>query len=281
MVQDEVIDLVMLNIAKKFKTAEKEGLKRRLKALALVDQATFQLCTVCNYVLDETILGHQLRQEIFNEIPKTELQQSVATIQNETSPHAPNYYNLLKDSYRSLRIYLPALLKTVKFEGVAASEEVLAAWKFLYELDFGRPRPNLQDAPLGIITKSAWRAVIFDNNKQLDRRYYTFCVLQKLISTLQRRDIFIAPSHRWQDQRTQLLQGNAWQKVRSQVSLALGKTTNGEIEVKKLAKHLDSLYRQVAKRFGENESVSLKRENDYERISLAKRVEQIPLNAYG
>lgn len=268
-VQDEVIDLVILNIAKKFNTAEKEGLKRRVKALALVDRATFQLCIVCSYVLDETILGHQLRQEIFNEIPKTELQQAVATIQNETSPHAPTYYNLLNDSYRSLRIYLPALLKTVKFEGVTASEDVLAAWNFLYELDFGQPRPNLQDAPLGTIAKSAWKAVVFDNNKQVDRRYYTFCVLQKLISTLQRRDIFIAPSHRWQDQRTQLLQGRAWQKVRSQVSLALGKTTNGEIEVQKLAKQLDSLYRQVAKRFGENASISIKRENDYERISLA------------
>lgn len=59
-------------------------------------------------------------------------------------------------------------------------------------------------------------------------------------------------------------------KVRSQVSLALGKTTNGEIEIQKLAKQLDSLYRQVAKRFGENASISIKRENDYERISLAK-----------
>ena len=266
--QDEVIDLVILNIASKFKTAEKEGLKTRLKALALVDRATLQLCTVCNYVLDDNILGHQLRQEIFGEIPKAELQQAVTSIQNETSPHAPTYYNLLNDSYRSLRICLPVLLKTLNFEGVAASEDVLAAWNFLYELDFSRPRPNLQDAPLEIISKSAWRAVIFDNDKQIDRRYYTFCVLQKLISTLQRRDVFIAPSHRWQDQRAQLLRGEAWQKVRNQVSLALGKTTNGEVEVKKLAKQLDSLYRQVAKRFGKNEAISIKREDDYEQISL-------------
>jgi TnpA family transposase len=50
----------------------------------------------------------------------------------------------------------------------------------------------------------------------------------------------------------------------------LGKTADGEKEVKKLAKRLDTLYRQVAKRLARNKAVSIKKEDDHERIHLAK-----------
>ena len=88
---------------------------------------------------------------------------------------------------------------------------------------------------------------------------------------MQRRDVFIAPSRRWQDQRTQLLSGDAWEKVRPQVCAALGKTTDGEKEVEKLAQQLDKLYRQVVKRFADNKAVSIKKEDDHERISLSRQ----------
>lgn len=270
LVQDELIDLFILNVSDKFKIAEKEGIKARLRTLAMVDLATIQLCTVCSLVLDDAILGNQLRNEIFDLIPKPELEKAVTTVQSEASPHAPTFYNLLSKSYRSLRIFLPLLLKTLNFESVEAGKEILNSWEFLHQLDFGRPRPNLQDAPVGIITQSAWRAVIFDQNKQIDRRYYTFCVVQKLIKTLQRRDVFIAPSQRWHDQRSQLLRDESWRQVKKQVSLALGRQTDGNAEIKRLSKQLDTLYRQVAKRFGENDAVSIKKVDDFERISLTK-----------
>ncbi|MBK7916658.1 MAG: Tn3 family transposase [Chloroflexi bacterium] len=38
----------------------------------------------------------------------------------------------------------------------------------------------------------------------------------------------------------------------------------------KLAKQLDQLYRQVAKRFGQNKLVSIKKEGEFERISLSR-----------
>ena len=146
----------------------------------------------------------------------------------------------------------------------------------------------MEAAPQEIVNGSAWRAVVYDQEKQIDRRYYTFCVLQSLIAALERRDIFIVPSHRWQDQRAQLLQGEAWKKARPQICTALGKTSDGEKEVKKLAKQLDTLYRQVAKRLTGNKSVSIKKEDDYERIHLTppkkvpagKRLERLKTSRY-
>ncbi|MCP4397479.1 MAG: hypothetical protein GY801_09310, partial [bacterium] len=255
-------------VAEKFRDAEKAGIKARLNTLAQVDIATLQLCIACQLILDEKLPGKEVRQAIFQEIPREELEKAVALVNQETSIHAPLYYNLLTDGYRSIRLFLPTLLKTIVFKGTDASDDILKAWQFLYRLDHTRPRPNMETAPQAVVNGSAWRAVVYDQEKQVDRRYYTFCVLQSLIAALERRDIFIVPSHRWQDLRTQLLQGEAWKKARPQICTALGKTADGEKEVKKLTKRLDSLYRQVAKRLANNKSISIKKEGDHERILL-------------
>jgi len=270
-IQDEVVDLMLLNVADKFKDAEKAGLKARIKALAQLDAATLQLSLACQFVLDDKLPVEQVRQAIFKEIPREELEKAVVLVNKETSKHAPHYYNLLTDVYRSVRLFLPSLLKTVAFQGANAGHDVLAAWQFLYRLDHGRPRPDVQDAPREVVDNASWRAVVYIQDELLDRRYYTFCVLHNLIAALERRDIFISPSRRWQDQRAQLLQGEAWQKARLQVCAALDKSTDGEKEVQKLGKQMDELYRQVAKRFAKNKAVSIKKEDDYERISLTKQ----------
>ena len=274
-IQDEVLDLLLLNVAEKFRDAEKAGLKARLNALAQVDTAALQLCAACQFVLDEKLPGKEVRRAIFKEIPRVELEKAVALVNQETSIHAPRYYNLLTDGYRSIRLFLPAFLKTIAFKGTNASDDILSAWQFLYQLDHARPRPDVQIAPQEVVSSSAWQAVVYYQEKQIDRRYYTFCVLQTLIAALERRDVFIIPSNRWQDQRAQLLQGEAWEKARPRICAALGKTADGEKEVKKLAKQLDTLYRQVARRLARNravsiKAVSIKKEDDHERIHLTR-----------
>lgn len=64
-IQDEVLDLLLLNVAEKFRTAEKTGLKARLNALAQVDAAALQLCAACQFVLDEKLPEKKVRQAIF------------------------------------------------------------------------------------------------------------------------------------------------------------------------------------------------------------------------
>ena len=46
---------------------------------------------------------------------------------------------------------------------------------------------------------------------------------------------------------------------------------DGKKEMKQLADQLDHLYRRVAKRFTENKAVTIKREGEYERISLRRQ----------
>ena len=228
-IQDEVLDLLLLNVAQKFNDAEKAGLKARLKALARVDAATLRSSAACQFVLNEKLPGPEVRQAIFKEIPREDQEKAVALVNQETSIHAPLYYNLLTDGHRSLCLFLPAHLQTITFRATNASDDILSAWQFLYQLDHVRPRPDLQTAPQEVVKNSAWRAVVYDQEKQVDKRYYTFRVLQMLIVALERRDVFISPSRRWQDQRAQLLQGDAWKKAHPQICAALGKTADGDL----------------------------------------------------
>ena len=51
----------------------------------------------------------------------------------------------------------------------------------------------------------------------------------------------------------------------------MDKTADGQKEVQKLAKQLDKRYREVAKGFAKNKAISIKKEADHERISLARQ----------
>lgn len=270
-IQDEVLDLLLLIVADKFKDAAKAGLKARLQLLAEVDTATLQLCAACQYILDDDLLESEIRQAIFEQVPREQLEKAVTLVGQEMSHHGPHYYDQLAHGYRSLRHFLPTLLQTVTFKSALDGADVLTAWQFLYRLDHEKPKPDLQDAPQEVVSGAVWRRVVFNSDKLIDQRYYTFCVLHQLLAALQRRDIYVTPSHRWQDQRQQLLHGEAWRKARPHVCTALGKSTDGVQEVAKLAKQLDELYRQVAKRFAQNKTASIKREGEFERISLRRQ----------
>jgi TnpA family transposase len=275
-IQDEILDLLIMIVAEKFRDAEKAGIKQRLQTMAEMDTAALQLCQACQFILDDNLLGEEIRQAVFKHIPREQLEKAVTLVGYETTRFAPHYYDQLVHGYRSVRLFLARLLATISFDSIANDDEALAAWRFLYRLDHEKPQPDLQKAPQEIVSSAAWRQVVFNQDELIDRRYYTFCVLQNLIAALQRRDIFITPSRRWQDQRQQLLHGEAWKKARPQVCAALGKSTDGRKEMAELGKQLDQLYRRVAKRLAKNKAVSIKKEEGHERISL-RRQKKVPV----
>jgi TnpA family transposase len=270
-VQDEILDLFVKIVAEKFKAAEKEGVEARLKVLARFDAAALSLREACLFLLNDDLPDTGLRQVIFSHIPRQQLAAAADVVGQESARHAPRYYNYLDSHYRSIRLFLLQFLPNLSFAGTLNGRSVLAAWHFLYRLDYEQPAPDLQEAPQEVVDSAAWRAVVLTEDKLIDRRYYTFCVLQQLVDALQRRDVFVSPSYKWQDQRLQLLHGEAWRKVRPQICAALGRTTDGEKEVREMAQQLDQQYRRVAKRFDQNKSVTIKKEGQYERIRLRRQ----------
>jgi len=140
-IQDEVLDLLLLIVADKFKDAAKAGLRARLQLLAEVDTATLQLCEACQFILDDELPESELRLAVFEQIPRENLEKAVILVGQEMSHHGPHYYNQLVHSYRTLRHFLPTLLQTVAFQSAVNGADVLSAWQFLYQLDHEKRYP--------------------------------------------------------------------------------------------------------------------------------------------
>jgi hypothetical protein len=89
----------------------------------------------------------------------------------------------------------------------------------------------MSEAPREVVNR-AWQKLVIHPDGALDRRFYTFCVLERLQDGLARRDIFVNPSERWCNPRAKLLHGAGWDSLRAQVcrTLDLAPTAKPELE---------------------------------------------------
>ena len=134
-------------------------------------------------LLDGSLSDSEVRQTIFERISPDELLEATSLIHKKATSRPPHYYDQLLKSYRSIRRFIPTLLKTISFQGTTSSQALLKAWEFLHRLDHKDPRPSMQEAPQDVI-HGVWASLVFDGDGRIDRRYYTFCVLQQLQESL-------------------------------------------------------------------------------------------------
>ena len=80
-------------------------------------------------------------------------------------------------------------------------------------------------------------------------------MLNKLQTSLKRRDVFVAPSWRYADPRAGLLDGAKWQAARLIICRTLGLSVKPEPMLVALTSELDLTYRAVAARLPDNKAV--------------------------
>src|SRR5260221_508076 len=124
-----------------------------------------------------------------------------------------------------------------------------------------------QDAPRGLLTRP-WRQLVERSDGSLDRKFYTFCVLERLHDGLHRRDVFLTRSERWADPRAKLLQGQAWEAARPSVCRALGRELSADREIEALSKQLDEAYRRTAAMRPSIEDLRITQINGKDRLAL-------------
>lgn len=264
--QDDAIDLLNQVITQCLSRAESKGEKERLRTLHDLDIAAIRLNEVGKIVLDPLFVDSDIRSIIFRRVGRKHLEEAVATIDALTRSE-DNYYDFLLGNYSTIRRFLPLLLDTVDFEGTKAAQPILKAIEFLQEIE-GQAKPDMKTAPKELLNK-AWKKLVIQPDGNLDRRFYTFCILEKLQDGLARRDIFVSPSERWGNPRAKLLQGPSWEAVRPQVCRTLNLSPTAEPALEKLAKQLDEAYRRVAADLPGNPDVEIERVKGKDRLSLA------------
>jgi TnpA family transposase len=264
--QDDALDLLEHLITQYLARAERKGKKERLCTLRDLDAAAYRLKEACQVILDPSSADSELRARVFARVPRIQLEQDVVTVTELTRPEDDNGYEQLLAYYSTLRRFLPMLLRTIQFEAAKTGQPVLKALQFLKELE-GQSRPDMSKAPTELLNR-AWQRLIVRPDGKLDRRFYTFCVLEKLKEGLTHRDLFVSPSERWGDPRAKLLQGSEWEAARAHVCRILDLSPCAEGELEALAAQLDEAYRRVAANLPRNADIRIERVNGKDRLSL-------------
>jgi TnpA family transposase len=252
---DDALDLLDALITELCTQAKRAGQRKRLRSLRDLDAAARQLGKVCELLLDETCESTELRKLAFTRVPKERLQQAIQTVDLLTRPPDDKFYEELTERHGRARRFLPTLLEMISFESTQAGQAMLKAWKFLASLE-GQRKPDMSKAPLEIVP-AAWKRLVVGNDKQVDRRAYTLCVLEQMQDALRRRDLYVAASERWGDPRAKLLQGAAWEALRPQVCRTLQRHADAGPELDKLSTLLDESYRRTAANLPTNTAVRI------------------------
>jgi hypothetical protein len=260
----ELLDLIMTDI---IHTAQSEGEKTRLRTLRDLDTAALQLWEAIQLLLDEQIADAAVRSHPFAQIPRQQLVDAGTQVATLARPPDDRYYPELVERYQRVRRFLPTLFTTIAFDGTQAGQPLLAAWRFLGDLEHQR-HPDMHDAPLARIP-SAWRRLVLPHRQAVaDRHAYTLCVLERLQDSLRRRDVFVRRSERWGDPRVKLLQGPQWEALRPQVCRALSRHESPEPELEALAHQLDTTYHRVAANCPTNAAVRVEQVEGRDTLTL-------------
>jgi hypothetical protein len=256
--QDDSLDLLDQLINECLTRAEKQGQKHRLHTLPEPDAAALRMREVCKVVLDPRCPDSSVRSWIFESISRSQLEADVDIVgELSRTEQDRKYHNQLIRRYSTVRRFLPALLRTIHFEAGAAGQPVLKALEFLKKIE-GKPKPDMDKATREILN-AAWRRVVVRPDRKIDRRFYTFCVLERLQDALSRRDVYVTASERWGDPRAKLHRGQAWEAARPDVCQMLDLSPKPEPVLAQLSKQLDEAYRRVAANLPRNPAFRVER----------------------
>src|SRR5260370_31712640 len=264
--RDDAVDLLQQLVGTKLLRAEHTGERERLRTLDDLDASALRLRETCLIVLDRSYTDSELRAAIFRRISREQLEKDVATIGALSREDHGNYYEHLGNHYGQVRRFLPRLLREIHFEGNRAGQSVLEALEFLKRLE-DSSQVAIQDAPREVLSRG-WRQLVEQPDGSLDRKFYTFCVLERLHDGLHRRDIFLTPSERSADPRAKLLQGRAWEAARPSVCRTLGRQLSADREIQALAPQLDEAYLHPAAILPCHPDVQIEQLNGKDRLSL-------------
>jgi TnpA family transposase len=250
---DDALDLLDILITEIFSDATAAGEQARLRTLKDLDQAASQLGHACRVVLAPDVPDLALRATIFSTLSREDLGTALARLDRLVRAPEDHYYTELQQSWRRVRWFLPALLKTISFGATPAGQGVVEAMSDLATHD---GQLSAVEPRLDLIPKS-WRHYVLPHDGEVDKKAYVFCWLDRLRSALRRRDVFVIPSLRYADARRGLLSGPAWEASRLTLCRSLGHSPSAEATLSVLREELDDTYRTVAAKLATNPAVRI------------------------
>lgn len=249
----------------------------RFKALPDLDRAARHLQAAVRVLLDPPPGGMDaVWAAIGVHVTREQLQAATDAVDRLTPPQSPGqdaeFRGELLRRYPTAQRILPSLLAHLPFEAAAGGQPVLDGLDSLRRLEGRRGRVSAESVTLEVVD-GRWRRLVLENPQlskgEIDRRAYTFCVLEALQRALDRRDVFVTRSGRFTDPRARLLSGPAWEAARPAISAGLSLPADPRKALDALAEQLDGAYRQTAARLEDNIALEIERIAGMDRPDLS------------
>ncbi|MEL6940368.1 MAG: Tn3 family transposase [Cyanobacteria bacterium J06598_1] len=253
--QDDALTVLELLTKELLLKSASQGKKERLRTLKDLDAAALTLSVACAILIAPEREATQLREEIFAQVSSAQLAAAVEQVESIARLPDDQYYPEILSRWRTVRLFLPTLLNTIDFQATQAGQSVLAAVTFLKSIE-GKRKPDMTPAPLAIVSKG-WLRWVCPTVGEIDRRAYTFCVLEQLMNGLRCRDLYVSPSVQWSNPEEKLFQGREWVAVRSQVCRTLNLAPQPDEKLTQLKQQLNDAYHRTAQNLPTNDAVQI------------------------
>jgi TnpA family transposase len=250
--QDDVLDLFDIVVSKLFTDAAAIGKRARLRTIRDLDAAALRLRRATGVLMDEAVTDSAVREAAFAVVPRGEIAEALAKIDEIVRPPGDLYFAELRAQNARTR-FMPGLLRSLALGATPAGKPVLDAMTYLRASD---GRRKTAPAPLGFVP-TGWKRQVVARDGGIDAVGYRLCVMEAMRASIRRRDLFASPSLRYADPRLGLLTGPAWEAARPAICRTLGLSTDAGAEILRLSERLDAAYRATAANLPENASVQI------------------------
>lgn len=273
---DDALDILDHLLQNLFTRAEQANKKQRLRTIKDLDKAAQILREACGRMMEQACPYQDVRAKILIEIDPEKLIDAMETVDDLTRLPEDRYYPELQAQYSSVRRYMPHVLMSIEFSGTQGARPVLDALEFLKKTELENKK-SMDNAPMEVVSRS-WLGYIHAEDGLVDRKAYTFCVLDRFQDALSRREIFVPASSRYADPRIGLLDDQAWNATRLQVCRAICRSPMPDKEIESIAGQLDAAYRRVAANLSNNPDVRIEKVdgNDELVITPLDKLEEPP-----
>lgn len=123
------------------------------------------------------------------------LAQSIQATETLVQPNDFDFLPRINDSYKTIRLYAPAMLEILPFYASRGTDSLLQAINVLREMNQQSSR-KLPDNPPSQFIKPRWHKLVY-TDEGIDVKYYEMCVLLELKNALRSGDIWVQGSRQF------------------------------------------------------------------------------------
>lgn len=171
---------------------------------------TFQ--TLGKLILDENISDNELREALFNKVPKEELTAQISSIDNWLEGNYGHVFETVVLRFSYLRQFSPAFLEHLDFQENNADTNIVKAIELLRDLNRDNKRKLPQEAPIDFIPQKLHRFILSD--KGINKSAWECALLTAIRDEIKSGNISVSQSKRFGNFGNFFIAQSKWDAIR-------------------------------------------------------------------